>query len=436
MKLQLRTLDLKLGLFVLALLIALTSLWYSNNLVQRLRDREFAGMAIWAGAREEVARAAMANPYESEFQTLDTLLDPDSPDTRRMREALNWAGSMPMGDHIEFFFDVISNYYPDVPAIITDSLDEPLIWHNIDLPETGPLAPEDSQLLNRQIRRMAGMRAPIPIKVAYLDPEQQLSQRVYYGESSIIRELRIYPMLQLFFVSLFVLVGYMGFSHVRRNEQSNLWVGMAREAAHQLGTPISSLMGWLEIMRSAPGGDQGVLDEMDRDLQRLSLVTQRFNAIGSAPKLKPQSPIAAISSTAEYIRRRMPQRAITLTADTAEVGQVALNAELFAWVIENMLKNALDAMDKEEGRITLSVRRQERRICIECTDNGRGIERRNWNDIFKPGYTTRKRGWGLGLSLAKRIVEEYHGGSLELAESAPGRGSTFRILLPAIPTRP
>ena len=132
----------------------------------------------------------------------------------------------------------------------------------------------------------------------------------------------------------------------------------------------------------------------------------------------------------------MPQRAITLTADTAEVGQVALNAELFAWVIENMLKNALDAMDKEEGRITLSVRRQERRICIECTDNGRGIERRNWNDIFKPGYTTRKRGWGLGLSLAKRIVEEYHGGSLELAESAPGRGSTFRILLPAIPTRP
>lgn len=432
MKLHLRSIDLKLGLFVLALLIALTSLWYTNNLVQRLQEREFVGMAIWAGAREELARAAEANPYLTDFQVLASRLDPDLPDTPRMQEALHWAGTMPLGDHIEFFFDIISEYYPDVPAIITDSMDTPLNWHNIALPEAGPLTPADSQLLDRRISRMAGMHPPIPIEIAYADPSQRLRQRVYYGESRIIRELRIYPVLQLLFVGLFVVVGYMGFSHVRRNEQSNLWVGMAREAAHQLGTPISSLMGWLEIMRSAPKADQAVLSEVDRDIQRLSLVTQRFNAIGSSPHLKPQSLEAVISSTAEYIRRRMPQGKVSLNTNIPEHGHVALNAELFAWVIENLLKNALDAMDKEHGHISITVRKEGREICVECSDNGKGIERRNWNDVFRPGYTTRKRGWGLGLSLAKRIVEEYHGGSLVLAESAPGRGTTFRILLPAL----
>ena len=432
MKLHLRSIDLKLGLFVLALLIALTSLWYTNNLVQRLQEREFAGMAIWAGALEEVARAAVANTYVNDFQVLASRLDPDLPDTPRMREALHWAGTMPLGDHIEFFFDIISEYYPDVPAVITDSTDTPLNWHNIALPEAGPLTPADSQLLDRRINRMAGMHPPIPIEIAYADPSQRLRQRVYYGESRIVRELRIYPVLQLLFVGLFVVVGYMGFSHVRRNEQSNLWVGMAREAAHQLGTPISSLMGWLEIMRSAPKADQAVLSEVDRDIQRLSLVTQRFNAIGSSPHLKPQSLDAVISSTAEYIRRRMPQGKVSLNTNIPEHGHVALNAELFAWVIENLLKNALDAMDKEHGHISITVRKEGREICVECSDNGKGIERRNWNDVFRPGYTTRKRGWGLGLSLAKRIVEEYHGGSLVLAESAPGRGTTFRILLPAL----
>lgn len=436
MKLHLRTFDLKLGLFILALLIALTSLWYTNNLVQRLRDREGAGMAIWAGAREQVARAAMANPYTNEFQALAESLSPDQPETSRVREALLWAGSMPMGDHIEFFFDIISNYYPDVPAVITDSLDAPLIWHNIDLPEQGILSDEDSLMLKRRITSMAGMHAPIPIEVTYDDPRQQLSQRVYYGESSLIQELRIYPVVQLLFVGVFVVVGYLAFSHVRRNEQGSLWIGMAKEAAHQLGTPISSLMGWLEIMRTSSDTDQTVLNEVDQDLQRLSLVTERFNAIGSSPQLKPQSLVAVISNTVEYIRRRMPQRGIQLTTQMPQDHEIALNADLFAWVIENLLKNALDAMDKDDGRIEIRILEDEKYICIDCIDNGKGIERRNWNDVFRPGYTTRKRGWGLGLSLAKRIVEEYHGGSLVLAESAPGLGSTFRVLLPTRLRRP
>lgn len=436
MKLHLRILDLKLGLFILALLIALASLWYTNNLVQRLRDREAAGMAIWAGAREQVARAAMANPYTDEFQAMAEALSPDQADSPRMREALLWAGSMPMGDHIEFFFDIISNYYPDVPAVITDSLDAPLIWHNIDLPEQSMLSTADSLTLERRIASLASMHAPIPIEVTYDDPRQRLSQRVYYGESSLIQELRIYPVVQLLFVGVFVVVGYMAFSHVRRNEQSSLWIGMAKEAAHQLGTPISSLMGWLEIMRTSSDADQTVLSEVDRDLQRLSLVTERFNAIGSAPQLKPQSLEAVITSTVEYIRRRMPQRGIRLTTHMSEDYEVALNADLFAWVIENLLKNALDAMDKDDGRIEIEIRKEDKYIYIECSDNGKGIERRNWNDVFRPGYTTRKRGWGLGLSLAKRIVEEYHGGSLMVAESAPGQGSTFRVALPTRVRRP
>ena len=431
MKVHLRTYNLKLGLFILAVLIALSSLWYTNNLVQRLRERDSAGMEVWAGAREEVARAAMANPYVEEFQAMAGLLDSDSEATPRMREALLWAGSQPLGDHIEFFFSVISNYYPDVPAIITDSLDVPLTWHNIKIPEEGPLGPEDSLHLSNQLSRMAGMHGPIPIEVLYEEAGLQLRQRVYYGESSIVRELRRYPFFQLFFVSLFVAVGYLGFSYVRRSEQSNLWVGMAREAAHQLGTPISSLMGWLEHLRAAPEADHSILAEVDQDIQRLSLVTERFNAIGSSPQLRTQSLRAVIDSSADYMRRRMPQRGVTLTTRLPEDFQLALNAELFAWVIENLLKNALDAMDKEEGRITLQVTREDRHVTIDCIDNGKGIERRNWDYIFRPGFTTRKRGWGLGLSLAKRVIEEYHAGTLKLVKSAPGQGSTFRIVLQA-----
>ena len=422
--------NLKLGLIVFAVCIAVASLLYTHGLVNRLRDRESTNMAVWAGAREEVARAAMGNPFQDEFQTLSGRLDPKLYDTPQLRAALIWANSMPGGEHMDFFYDILTDYYRDVPAIITDSSGRPISWHNINVPDTVELSARDSRVINRRIARMAATYEPIPIEVEYDDPPQSLRQRVYYGESGIIRELRIYPYLQLFFVGLFIAVGYLGFSYLRRNEQSNLWVGMAREAAHQLGTPISSLMGWIELMRNQPGADHATLTEMDRDTQRLGLVAERFNAIGSLPKLELQPLAPVVAGTAEYIRRRMPEHGVALSVDVPEDFAAPLNAQLFAWVIENLLKNALDAMPDGEGKISVTARKEGAGYLIDVQDSGRGIDRRHWQNVFRPGFTTRTRGWGLGLSLAKRIVEDYHGGSLILLHSAPGRGSTFRITIP------
>ncbi len=425
------TVNMKLGLIVFAVIIALASLLYANGLVNRLRDRERAGMEIWAGAREEVARGAVGNPYLKEFYALGSNLDTDGdPETDRLRAALSWALRMPSGEHTNFFFSLISEYYQDVPAIIADSANEPITWRNLGISEEGPVSAADSARVRRRIAQMAEVYPPLSIVVAPGDGFAGLNQRVYYDESTLIRELRIFPYVQLLFVGLLIMVGYLGFSYVRRNEQSSLWAGMAREAAHQLGTPLSSLLGWNELMRQRGDADQEVLDEMARDLKRLTRVTQRFNDIGSMPRLTAQPLAPSIASTADYIRRRMPRSGVTLEVDVPDDLVAPLNAELFEWVIENLLKNALDATCGDECLIRLTGSAQGKWIHVDCVDNGNGIDRRHRKDIFRPGYSTKKRGWGLGLSLAKRIIKDYHGGSLVLLHSAPGQGATFRIELP------
>jgi hypothetical protein len=235
-------------------------------------------------------------------------------------------------------------------------------------------------------------------------------------------------------VGLFIGVGYVGFSYVRRSEQSNLWVGMAREAAHQLGTPISSLMGWVEVLRMPNLSDEQrseAVDEIENDIDRLQRVANRFSDIGSMPKLEQQRLAPIVEQTATYIRRRIPQRRdqITLTAEVPNDLEAPVNEELFAWVVENLLKNALDAIDGA-GRIALTAGTDATGVWIEVEDTGAGIERSQWKNVFRPGYSTKKRGWGLGLSLARRVIEDYHGGSLRLADSTVGEGSTFRIDLP------
>ena len=421
--------NLKLGLIVFAVLIALVSLLYANGLVNRLRERERAGMEIWAGAREEVARSTIRNPYRDEFAIMTEALADDE-GNGRMREALAWAARLPLGDHTNFFFELISEYYQDVPAIITDSLGTPITWRNLSVPLRGALTAEDSLKVRERIQQMAVMYQPILIEVPPGDDYDGLLQRVYYDESRLIRELRIFPYVQLLFVGLLIVVGYLGFSYVRRNEQSKLWVGMAREAAHQLGTPLSSLMGWVELMRQHGGADTGSLNEVSRDLRRLSRIANRFNDIGSTPKLVSQPLAPTIENTADYIRWRMPQHGVTLVLNVPRELRAPLNAELFGWVIENILKNALDAMQNYTGDIKVTARGEGRRVYVDCTDTGKGIERSHRKEVFRPGYSTKKRGWGLGLSLSKRIIKDYHGGSLSLLHSTPGQGTTFRIELP------
>ncbi len=429
MKAYLRTANLKRGLIILAIILAIGSLWYTRGLVERLRERERHAMEIWARAREEATRVDEVPPNRDHIRQLITQLDVNelSPELQSALEnVLSKAARGYEDPHSNFFFDVISDYYRDVPAIITDSTGKPLSWHNLSVDATGPVSAQDSARVGQLVQRMEDVYAPIVI-----DAGPQLEQHLYYDESSLIRELRLYPFLQLLFVGLFILVGYLGFSYVRRNEQSNLWVGMAREAAHQLGTPLTSLMGWIEMLRS--GGQEAArdaVDEIDQDVRRLSRVAQRFNDIGSKPRLTPQSVRDSVEGTAAYMRRRMPRQGAALTVDIPDALVAPLNAELFEWVIENLVKNALDALSSGIGIVEIVGTEKGSYVVIDVTDTGRGIGRKHFKNVFRPGYSTKRRGWGLGLSLARRIIEEYHGGALILVQSKVGQGTTFQIRIP------
>ncbi|MYF63789.1 MAG: HAMP domain-containing histidine kinase [Rhodothermaceae bacterium] len=431
MRVFITTPKLKLVLIVFAVSIASASLLYTSNLVRHLQDRERTSVTIWAGAIKQVAGATAQNPYEQDFRAIAENLDPADTNTQRYRAALAWAGRLPQGDHIDFMFNIISEHSPDVPAAIVDDEGNPIKWQYLGVPDSLALTPQDSLHIARSIARMDRKFDPILIEFQSDSQTAPLVQRVHYDESAIIRDLRVYPYLQLTFVALFIGIGYLGFSYARRSEQSNLWVGMAREAAHQLGTPISSLMGWLEVMRTSPNADHEVLKEVNEDVQRLSLIANRFNDIGSMPKLENQELFPVIDVTADYIRRRLPRRGAALTVSVSKEHEAPINKELFAWVIENLLKNALDAIENKQAHVEITAGAERNRVYIDISDNGKGIDRREWSNIFKPGYSTKTRGWGLGLSLAKRIVVDYHGGSLTLLKSVVGQGSTFRIVLPA-----
>ena len=450
---------LKLGMIVFAGLIAIASLAYTQRLVERLREREQSVIQLWADAQAQVAQAQRRsfNPYRAELSAMQNWLDrverSGAADTigpaelERFRQAIAWAESMPPTGELNFILDEILEPNPfGVPAIITDSASQqPTIWRNVNVPEPlSALAPSDSVAALQRLRRlrdeMDATYDPIPIEITFPGtsdaPSTQLRQYVHYGESSLVQELRIFPYVQLLFVGLFILVGYVGFSYVRRSEQSSLWVGMAREAAHQLGTPISSLMGWVEFLRLPELDDDQrteAVDEIEKDVHRLRRVANRFSDIGSMPKMAPMDLAPVVHSTVDYIRRRIPQQGsrIRLRADVPSSLRAPINEELFGWVVENLLKNALDALGEEGGTIDVRGEEHNGQVRIEVRDTGSGIERREWSNIFRPGFSTKQRGWGLGLSLARRIVEDYHGGSLSLVDSRLGEGSTFRITLPA-----
>ena len=442
---------LKIGLIFFATAIAVASLVYTNHLVDRLKDREQSVVRLWASALEQLPKAQLqsVNPYQAELSEIQDLLRDattgqgaiDAERLARLEQAIGWAQSMPPASELSFIMDdiLVPNAF-DIPAIVTDvGTGEVLSWRNLtELDSSGTvLSARDSVRLARRIARMDSTHPPIPIEITFPGmPDVGLAQKVHYGESHMVKELRWYPYAQLLFVGLFILVGYLGFSYVRRSEQSSLWVGMAKEAAHQLGTPISSLMGWIEILRSdeiAQEQRNEAVDEVEKDVDRLKRVASRFSDIGSMPKLDVQSLEVVVSNTVDYMRRRLPQhgRAIELRVDVEKDLNVPLNPELFEWVVENLLKNALDAMEGGEGEIVVRAWREDHLVLVDIEDSGKGIDRREWKNIFRPGFSTKKRGWGLGLSLAKRIVEDYHGGELVLIQSRLGHGSTFRISVPA-----
>lgn len=286
----------------------------------------------------------------------------------------------------------------------------------------------DTSYLRSQLRKMRFYNDPIPIQY-----DEKSYHYIYYKEQRAITLLRYFPYVQLGLIGLFLFISYLAFNTSVRYEQNKVWVGMAKETAHQIGTPLSSLIAWVEYLRStgeAPGEE--ILHEIEMDIQRLEVITERFSKIGSVPEFKPYNVREVVGESVDYLKKRIPETVeLTLLPDAeakADETIVSLNKNLFSWVIENLVKNAVDAM-QGRGRIEFRIGTDKKTVTIDVKDTGKGIPAHLFKTVFEPGFTTRKRGWGLGLSLSRRIIENYHQGSIFIKESEVGHGTTFRIRL-------
>lgn len=372
----------KLVLLAVAIVIGGLSLYYTNRVVENIAQQEQKKVELWARATKEISSA-------EEFDS-----------------------------NQEFLLDILREN-DNIPVILTDDSFNIISYLNID-----PKHAEKPGYLDKQLVVMRSQHDPIVI-----EPFEGLVQYIFYKDSDLLYQLRYYPYFQLGVISIFLLVSYFAFSLSRRYEQDFLWVGMAKETAHQLGTPISSLMAWHEYMKaSTPEGDE-MMEEVAKDLDRLQVITERFSKIGSVPVLEADSLQLTLQQGVGYMARRVSDK-VKFSFDLPEKPiQVALNKPLFDWVLENLIKNALDAMNGS-GQIHISLKTSSKNAIIDFSDTGKGIPKNQFQSIFKPGITTRKRGWGLGLTLVKRIVEKYHKGKIFVKASEVGKGTTFRILLP------
>lgn len=315
---------------------------------------------------------------------------------------------------------IVSNH--SIPIIETDENGQIIQSVNLDSARVAG----DSLYVARQLERFRSRNDP---PITWIDPSD--SSRInyyYYGHTSLLNQVRYYPLVQLLIVALFIIITITALSTSFRSTQNRVWAGMAKETAHQLGTPLSSLQGWVEMMKEMPGNDK-LAGEMSKDVDRLKLVSDRFGKIGSSPQLEPTDIVKQVAYMMEYIRKRAAGK-VVLSLNNLSGGElmVPVSPPLFDWVIENLLKNALDAMDGQ-GTITVTTQDSGRQVIIDVTDTGKGISRQNQRKVFKPGFTTKKRGWGLGLSLSKRIIDQYHKGQLFVKQSEPGKGTSFRIVL-------
>ena len=371
----------KLALLVFAVFIGLSSLLYTENLVKRLKTEERKKVELWA----EATRLLINSSDSSEY--------------------------LP-------FLSSINENNSTNPVILTDGADNIISARNFD-----PEKIKDISFLQTELARIKGKISPIIIDIG----AGQIN-RIYYRESIILRKLTYYPYVQLSVIVLFILVSYMAFSSSRKAEQNQVWVGMSKETAHQLGTPTSSLAGWIEILQ-LKYPEITITEELSRDLSRLEKVAERFSKIGSRPDLALENIITVINQTIDYLRSRTSSK-VVIKIDSGNLNEVLIpiNSALFSWVIENVCKNAIDAITGE-GEINIRISENDQASLIDISDNGKGIPKSAYKRIFKPGYTTKKTGWGLGLSLAKRIIEEYHDGKIFVRNSEIGKGSSIRIVM-------
>jgi signal transduction histidine kinase len=366
-------------LFLAAVLIGVGSLWYTNRLVNQIEETERQKMELWA----EAVRITNLADFDTD---------------------------------VAFPFSVIENN-THIPVILTDSTGYILNHKNLDSTKV-----DDPVYLQRQLDNARIENDSLVINLGAYE-----KQYLHYRDSILLRKLIFFPYVQLAVIILFILVSYVAFSISRKAEQNEVWTGMSKETAHQLGTPISSLLGWMEMLKQSDL-DDAMVGEMQKDASRLEKIADRFSKIGSKPTLKENDLNRILTTSLEYIRTRGP-RNIDYKLDLPEKSIMAkLNETLFEWVIENLCKNATDAI-KDGGRVILHAVETETHVIIDVEDSGKGIAKSRFKTIFKPGYTTKKRGWGLGLSLSKRIIESYHNGKIFVLSSDPGESTILRIML-------
>ena len=375
----------KLYLFLFAAIIGIGSLLYTNRLVKLLAQEEQKKIELWAEATRRLA----------------DLRDITDPNTMQSDPA--------------FPLDVVQ-YNTTIPVIIADQEDNIIAHRNLD----------SLKMLNptyggRQLEKMKSENEPIEIDLF------GINQYVYYRNSTLLVQLTYYPYIQLGVILLFILMAYLAFSASRRAEQNQVWVGLSKETAHQLGTPTSSLIGWVELLKEKHP-DKKLVSELEKDAGRLEEITERFSKIGSKPVLKDANILEVLKESVSYLESRTSD-GVSFSVDTNNKDhKVPLNRVLFQWVVENLCKNSVDAMEGN-GNINISVIDQLKQVHIDFEDTGKGIPKNRYKTIFKPGYTTKKRGWGLGLSLAKRIIEIYHEGKIFVLNSETGKGTVIRIIL-------
>ena len=390
--------NFKAFLFLIGIALIISGLWYSQNLVSVLEKKTAEAVKF----RIKLLEQSLNNPESN--------------------------------TDIDFLFnEVIQN--ADYPLIYTDTENNPRSWRNIDSDidhkSFEEFTHEDSVKLFKALEKIKRENTPIPIKYQ----NKIILGYYYYGYPEVLYKLRLFPYLTIIAAIIFGLVGYVGFSYIKKSEQQFIWVGMAKETAHQLGTPLSSIAGWLELLKMDQQIKETAIEEIQKDLQRLNKVANRFSKIGSKPALTQMDIVPIINSVVEYFNRRLPNTQKKVVIQTVFKDQKLManvNEDLFSWVLENLIKNAIDALKPQQGgRIAISIEKniEKRVLHIDVKDNGKGIASNEKRRIFKPGFSTKKRGWGLGLSLAKRIIENYHGGRLTLKETKLNRGSIFRITL-------
>ena len=362
-----------------AVLIAIASVVVSDSLIKNLADEERQKIEVWAEATR-----VMTNENPS----------------------LN----------MNLILKIIQGN-TSIPVVLCDDSDQVLTYNNIDVPESNP-----ESFMRVLVQKLKHKNKPIVI-----DMEDGTFQYLYYDDSIILKRLLIYPYAQLTVVFIFIIIAFLALASTKKAEQNKVWVGLSKETAHQLGTPISSLIAWIEYLKTKEI-DQSYLDEMEKDVKRLETIADRFSKIGSDPKPINVNISESLLSALDYMKTRISQKVKIKTFFPAEPVMVQMNDSLFAWVVENLTKNAVDAMEGQ-GEISFKVEERKNVVRIDVTDTGKGISKSKFNTDFNPGYTTKARGWGLGLSLVKRIVESYHGGKIFVKSSEPGKGTTFRIEL-------